>query len=87
METFIFNLNKNEKYKKLQSNCSIFCDENYGSWVNYLGFYQTNQMRKIEYGGSGINTYFERGAEILPNFSSKIAYFNVKEVEVYQIVI
>ena len=87
METFMFNLNKNQKYKKLKSDKSIYCKNSEGPWTNSFGFEQTNQMRKIQNYVSDINSYYEKGAEILPNNSVKTKYFEVKEVEVYKIMI
>ena len=86
METFIFNLNKNQKYKKLKNDLSIYCNDSCGPWAYYFGFYPNNQMRKIQHCGSNINSYYEKGAEILPNNSGVSKYFEVKEVEVYKII-
>ena len=36
MEAFIFNLNKNEKYKKTKNAHSILCDNNHGPWTHSL---------------------------------------------------
>jgi len=33
METFIFNLNKNQKYQKLINDDSIYCDVSFGPWT------------------------------------------------------
>ena len=88
METFIFNLNKNQKYKKLINDYSIYCYNTYGPWTYYgFGFYGNNQMRKIQHQGSNINSYYEKGAEILPNNSEANKWFEVQEVEVYKIMI
>ena len=87
METFMFNLNKNQKYKKLKNINSIFCGNSYGPWTYGFGFCQDNQMRKIQHCSSSINSYYEKGAEILPNNSVKTKFFEVKEVEVYKIMI
>ena len=84
METFIFNLNKNQKYKKLQEDYSIRCNNTFGPWISYFGF-QPNQMKKIEHRGLSINSYYEKGAAILPNNTSDTKFFEVKEVEVYKI--
>ena len=42
-------------------------------------------MKEIKYGGTIINSYYERGSEIFPNNTSSYKYFNVKEVEIYKI--
>ena len=86
-ETFIFNLIKNEKYKKLISNYSINCKKDFGPWIGCFGFYPTHQMRKIVHNGLGMNSYFDNGAEILPNNTGNIKNFNVKEIEIYKIII
>ena len=44
-------------------------------------------MKKIKHKGLAINSYYEKGAEILPNNSPNTQFFNVKEVEVYKIII
>jgi len=87
METFIFNLNINQKCKKLKNGYSIKCNSDYGPWVSSFGFYRTNNMRKIQHQGLGINEYYEKAAEILQNNSRNTKYFDVKEVEVYKIII
>ena len=81
MKTFMFNLNKNQKYKKLKNENSIYCNNSYGPWTYGFGF--CGNMRKIDHVGSNINSQYEKGAEILPNNSD----FEVKEVEVYKIII
>ena len=87
MESFMFNLNKNQKYKKLKNELSIYCVNSFGPWIPYFGFYQSNQIRKIEHRSSSINSYYENGAEILPNNSESTKYFEIKEVEIYKIMI
>ena len=44
-------------------------------------------MRKIQHQGLSINEIYEKGAEILPNNRGNIKNFDVKEVEVYKIII
>ena len=85
METFIFNLNKNQKYKKLKNDYSIYCCSSQCPWVYCFGFFET--MRKIQHQGLSINEIYEKGAEILPNNRGNIKNFDVKEVEVYKIII
>ena len=82
METFIFILNKKQKYKKIQKDFSIYCYSNYGPWIYSSGF-NTNQMKSI-YISSNISIYFDKGSEILPNINSLT---NVKEVEIYRIIL
>ena len=86
METFLFNLNKNAKYKKIKNDNSIYCYNNCGLGVANFGFY-SDKMKKIYHYGTAINNFFEKGSEILPNNTSNLQYFNVKEVEIYKIII
>ena len=86
LNTFMFNLNKRQKYKKIKSDNSTFCANTHGPWTSFFGFHQKNQMKKIEHNGSGINNYFDKGAEILPNNNSTAKLFDIKEVEIYKII-
>jgi hypothetical protein len=79
MDTFIFNLTKNKKYKKIQNYNSIFCESDYGPWVNGFGFLGDNQMKEIQLYGPSINYCYEKGSEILPNNGSSKKYFKVTE--------
>ena len=85
LEAFMFNLNKNKKYKKIIKKDSIYCFSDFGPWTIFFGFYKDYQMRKIQHNGTNINIYYENGAECLPNNSGNTKLFDVKEVEVYQI--
>ena len=84
-ETFMFNLNKEEKYKNKDNHISIWCSKESGPWTSYFGFIET--MKKIEHRGISINKSYERGSEILPNDSEDKKFFDVLEVEVYKILI
>ena len=86
-ETFMFNLNKYQKYKKLNKNLqSINGSKDCGPWTYDFGFYGGN-MSKIQHYGLGVNKAFEKGSEILPNNSSSLKSFTIKEVEVFKIII
>ena len=85
MDTFIFNLNKNQKYKKIINEKSIRCGNDYGPWTTCFGFFQENQMMKIRHQGLDINSYYDGGAEILPNNTWNTKYFDIIEVEIYKI--
>ena len=86
-ETFMFNLNKNEKYKKIdEKKTSIFCTKDYGPWTYSFGFYKDNSMKKIKHMGFNINNAYEKGSNILLNNSNETKYFNIIEVEVYKII-
>ena len=85
MESFMFNLNKNKKYKKIRNDCSIWANFDFGPWSYSFGFQGNNQMKKIEHRGNCINDYYENGSEILSNNSSGYKFFNVIDVEVFKI--
>jgi len=87
MNTFMFNLKQNRIFKKIKNEYSIYCDIRNGPFTYMFGFFQNNQMRKIQSGGKSISQYFDQGSEILPNNGQNIQYYNVKEVEVYKIII
>ena len=81
---FMFNLNKNEKYKMIHNERSIWCTDYFGPWSINFGFNKT--MKRVEHRGIKIEEGYEKGAEILPNNSEKIQYFDVKEVEIFKII-
>ena len=83
MNTFMFNLNKLEKYKKLKNENSIFLAKTLGPWTYCFGF--NNQMNKIQHNGININNYYENGVNILSNNSNGSKHFNVLDVEVFKI--
>ena len=86
-ETFMFNLNNNEKFKKKnEKKASIFCTKEYGPWTFNFGFYKENSMEKIKHWGLGINEAYEKGSNILLNNTNELKIFDVKEVEVYKII-
>ena len=72
----MFNLNKNEKYKKANDSISIYCEKDLGPWTYGFGFRKENKMKKIQHGGKNINSGYENGSNILKNDISKI-YPNV----------
>ena len=89
METFIFNLNKNQKYKKLQLDYSTFGDKSYGPWTKRFGCsndYYYNNMKSIYYDPEGTYESFDKGNEILPN-SGVEEYYDLIETEVFKIII
>ena len=75
MDTFIFNLIKNRKYKKLSSNRSIYCNRDSGPSTLYFGCNHFESMRKIKHVFTDDhNTYFENGKEVLPNSKNNNSY-------------
>ena len=85
METFMFNLNKKQKYKKIKQEFSIHCYSEFGPYTNNFGFYN-KQMKTISHGGLYIESY-EKGSEILPNNSHNFIDFKVKEIEIFKVLI
>ena len=84
MDTFIFNLNKNKKYKKLKSDNSLICRGCFGPDTARLGC-EKNSMKLLGI-YAGINEYYDKGSEILPS-NNKDKTFDILEVEVYKIII
>ena len=83
-ETFMFNLNRNEKYIKKHKRTSIWCLDYFGPWTISIGF--IGSMKTIEHNGLKINDSYENGCEILPNKQGDHKYFSMKEVEVYKLI-
>ena len=75
METFIFNLNKNKKYKKIKENYSIKCNKEYGPWTYAFGF--NNGMKTIYDGGLDLSDYYQNGSEIFNNNTCIVKYLKV----------
>ena len=85
MDTFIFNLNKNQKYKKLKNDYSIYCDILCGPFTNYFGCYINNSMKSITHYANNINKYYDKGSEILPS-NNQTKEYDLIETEVYKII-
>ena len=81
MNTFIFNLNKNQKFKKLRNDGSLYCNSNYGIYTADFG---NESIKAIKLYGNGINSYYENGLDILPNNRETKSY-DLEEMEVYKI--
>ena len=84
MNTFIFNLNKNKKYKKLTNDYSLYCYNNYGLFTADFGNHSSGTMKKIKHFGNFINDYYENGKDILPS-NDKEKVYDLKEMEVFKI--
>ena len=86
MDTFIFNLNKNQKYKKIKADYSIYCSSLEGPYVSNFGCDYSYSMKSIKHNANKINEYYDNASEILPiNNQEKI--YNLIETEVYKIII
>ena len=84
METFIFNLNKNQKYKKLIKSSSICCDSSYGPMTADFGCTVKIPVKSIKHCANVINNCYDKGSEILPS-NNKIKVYDLIELEVYKI--
>ena len=84
-ETFIFNLNKNKRYKKLTNESSIYCRNDYGIYTESLGqWLYCGTMKKIVHLSNIIDSFYENGSEILPS-NGEQKYYDLCELEVFKI--
>ena len=60
-DIFIFNLNKNQKYKNLKNNGTIGCDRSHGPHTSDFGYYGMNSMRSIKHWANKINNHYDNG--------------------------
>ena len=84
-DTFIFNLNKEKKYKKIKSDNSAYCNSTYGPHAYGFGCENKN-MKTIEHNDTAINSYYNNGSDILPS-NNQTKYYDLLETEVYKIII
>ena len=84
-DTFIFNLNKEQKYKKIKSDYSAYCNSTYGPYTYAFGCY-SSAKKSILHNAADINSYYENGSDILPSNNQK-KYYDLLETEVYKIII
>ena len=85
METFLFNLNQNKKYKKIENSCSLYYDNNFGVFTAYFGNHGENKtMRQLKHFANSINFYYENGSRILPSQNQEKNY-DLLEVEVFKV--
>ena len=84
-ETFIFNLNESKKYQKINSDCSLYYDPSHGFYTAEFGNGTScKSMKKVVHYANYINSYYEKGSEILPS-NGKQAYYELVEVEVFKV--
>ena len=87
INTFIFNLNKNQKFKKLVNDGSIKCVSSYGPWTSDFGCRHINlSTSSITHKSNLINDYYDKGSEILQSNNQEKIY-DLIETEVYKIII
>ena len=84
-DTFIFNLNKEQKYKKINSNYSAYCNSTYGPFTGYFGCNDQKKKSIVHY-ANYINSYYDNGSDILPS-NNQQKYYDLLETEVYKIII
>jgi len=84
-DTFIFNLNKEKKYKKIKSDCSAYCYNSYGPFTADFGCDSTKKKSIVHY-ANAINSCYENGSDILPS-NNQTKYYDLLEIEVYKIII
>ena len=85
IDTFIFNLNQNKKYKIIKNDSSLYYNIQFGIYTAYFGNHlDCGNMRKLVYWPNYINSYYENGSEILPSKGEK-AYYELLEVEVFKV--
>ena len=84
-DTFIFNLNKEKKYKKIKSDSSTYCNNTYGPHAYGFGC-ESKNMKSIVHYADRINSYYNNGSDILPS-NNQIKHYDLLETEVYKIII
>ena len=85
-DTFIFNLNKEQKYKKIKSDCSAYCNNTYGPYSCCFGCENTKKKSIVHNVAANINIYYDNGSDILPS-NNQIKFYDLLETEVYKIII
>ena len=86
LDTFIFNLNKNQKYKKLRVESSICCDSSIGVYTSSFGCSRNKSMKSIMHFSKLIKYTYDKGSDILPSNNQDKVY-NLIETEVFKILI
>ena len=83
MNTFLFSLNKNKKYDKINDQYSICCANHLGPYAEGLGC--NYEMKRITHYSKSINSYFNKAYEILPSRDIYEMHYELVELEVFKI--
>ena len=86
MNTFIFNLDNQIKFGKIENDGSIYCKNTFGPYVAYFGMYdgEVKNMKKCYYNPNCTKNKFKNGNNIIPNNNQNVT-FDLKEVEIWKI--
>ena len=83
MNTFLFNLNQNKKYEKINNEDSIDCSKRLGPYAQGLGC--NYGMISITHYSQAINHYFKNSIDILPSKGIYEVHYDLLELEVFKI--
>ena len=83
MNTFLFSFNKNKKYDKINENYSICCSNLLGPYAQGLGC--NYEMKRITHYSKSINSYFNKGYDIMPSRDIYEMHYDLLELEVFKI--
>jgi hypothetical protein len=94
INSFLFNLNQNKIYKKLDNDCiAFYSDKNWGPRANGFGCTSKLKLNYVTYANELIDECFENASKLIPpdkggkkDEESKIQY-EVFEIEIFQIFI
>ena len=83
MNTFLFSLNQNKKYDKINEQDSICCANHLGPYAEGLGC--NYEMKRITHYSKSINSYFNKAYDILPSRNIYEMHYDLLELEVFKI--
>ena len=87
LDTFIFNLNKKKKHKKISTILSIYCNKEFGPFAGCIGCNSGEEILNVYYRNTNIyQNKYEKDYEILPSGKEEKLY-KINELEVYKIII
>lgn len=86
MNTFIFNLDNEIKFEKINKQGSIYCSDTFGPYVSYFGMLGggVKSMKQCYYNPPDTKSNFKNGDGIIPNKNQNII-FDLKEVEIWKV--